>query len=122
MYTVKKENPRIPFYGLPGTGLNSGVVLMNLTRLRALPGGSFTGTVRSIWDEYKGKLVYADQDFINVLGRHSPYLIQPLPCEWNFIAWQCKRLNIEGSNVVWTKSCPAASLDGIALLHGAGDM
>ena len=109
VYSIKKENPRIPFYGLPGTGLNSGVMLMNLTRLRALPGGGFTGTVRSIWDEYKGNLPFPDQDIINMVGAQSPYLIQPLPCEWNFIIWQCR-----------TKSCPAASLDGIALLHVAG--
>ena len=122
VYNVQKENPRIPYYGLPGTGLNTGVILMNLTRLRALPGGSFTGAVRSIWDQYKGNLPFPDQDIINVVGEQSPYLIQPLPCEWNFIIWQCRRLPIEGSKLVWTKSCPAASLDGIAVLHGAGGM
>ena len=122
VYNVQKNNPRIPYYGLPGTGLNTGVILMNLTRLRALPGGSFTGAVRSIWDQYKGNLPFPDQDIINVVGEQSPYLIQPLPCEWNFIIWQCRRLPIEGSKLVWTKSCPAASLDGIAVLHGAGGM
>ena len=122
VYNIQKNNPRIPYYGLPGTGLNTGVILMNLTRLRALPGGSFTGAVRSIWDQYKGNLPFPDQDIINVVGEQSPYLIQPLPCEWNFIIWQCRRLPIEGSKLVWTKSCPAASLDGIAVLHGAGGM
>ena len=120
MYNVQKNNPRIPYYGLPGVGLNSGVFLMNLTRLRALPGGGFTGAVRAIWDQYKGNLVFGDQDVINMVAEQSPYLIQPLPCEWNFIIWQCRRLPIKGSNHVWTKSCPTASLDGIALLHGAG--
>ena len=115
------QNPRIPYYGLPGTGLNAGVILMNLTRLRALPGGSFTGAVRSIWDKYGDQnLFYADQDIINMVGEQSPYLIQPLPCEWNFIFWQCRRLPIKGSKLVWTKSCPTASQHGIGLLHGAG--
>ena len=36
----------IPHFGPPGVGLNAGVILMNLTRMRDMSGGGFTGTVR----------------------------------------------------------------------------
>ena len=80
VYSIKKKNPRIPFYGLPGTGLNGGVILMNLTRLRALPGGGFTGTVRSIWDEYKGNLPFPDQESLTwwARSRHISSNLSPV--------------------------------------------
>ena len=126
-YSFKKSNNRHLYYGLPQNGLNSGVVLMNLTRLRALPGGGFTGTIRAIWDEHKESVPYGDQDILNILGWQSPYLFQPLPCEWNFLPiFQCWRLPVTvdehqhpTSNVFWRKSCPPADQEGIALLHGA---
>ena len=46
----------VDHYGPPGIGLNAGVILMNLTRMRLMSGGGFTGTVR--------------QDY---LGRHSAW-------------------------------------------------
>ena len=110
-YRMKKENQRIPFYGLPQVGLNGGVALMNLTRLRALSGGGFIGAVRSIWNEYKGNLQFAEQDILNLVGVQAPYLLQPLPCEWNFMIFQCS---------IYT--CPAARQDGFGLIHGAGDV
>ena len=36
----------IPYFGPPGVGLNGGVTLMNLTRMRQMSGGGFTGSVR----------------------------------------------------------------------------
>ena len=36
----------VEHYGPPGVGLNAGVILMNLTRMRLMSGGGFTGTVR----------------------------------------------------------------------------
>ena len=38
----------LPYYGPPGVGLNAGVIMMNLTRMRHMPGGGFTGSVRSV--------------------------------------------------------------------------
>ena len=37
----------IPYFGPPGVGLNAGVMLMNLTRMRNMAGGGFTGSIRS---------------------------------------------------------------------------
>jgi len=77
----------IPYYGLPGLGLNAGVALMNLTRLRELPGGGFTEISRYIWEKYREKLTLADQDVLNLVGAQAPWLFQPLPCEWNYHTW-----------------------------------
>jgi len=120
-YSVVKAKP-LPYYGPPGSGLNGGVALMNLTRLRALPGGGFTEAVRYIWERHKGNLPLADQDILNVVGGQSPYLLQPLPCEWNYHTWQCRPDRTERGRVARMRSggnlCPAAHQHGIALLHG----
>ena len=61
----------LPYYGPPGVGLNAGVIttmriskyvialkncvqviMMNLTRMRHMPGGGFTGSVRSYFYSY----------------------------------------------------------------------
>lgn len=36
----------VPYFGPPGVGLNGGVMLMNLTRMRGMSGGGFAGAVR----------------------------------------------------------------------------
>ena len=38
----------LPYYGPPGVGLNAGVIMMNLTRMRRMAGGGFIGSVRSV--------------------------------------------------------------------------
>jgi len=120
-YSTTKAHP-LPYYGPPGSGLNGGVALMNLTRLRALPGGGFTEAVRYIWERHKGNLPLADQDILNVVGGQTPYLLQPLPCEWNYHTWQCRPDRTERGRVARMRPggnlCPSARKHGIALLHG----
>ena len=36
----------LPSFGPPGVGLNAGVIMMNLTRMRGMAGGGFTGAIR----------------------------------------------------------------------------
>ena len=43
VYSVVEE---LPSFGPPGVGLNAGVILMNITRMRGLSGGGLTGSVR----------------------------------------------------------------------------
>ena len=38
----------LPYFGPPGVGLNAGVIMMNLTRMRRMAGGGFIGSVRSV--------------------------------------------------------------------------
>ena len=36
----------VPSYGPPGVGLNPGVIMMNITRMRLMSGAGFTGTIK----------------------------------------------------------------------------
>ena len=44
--TIYSRVEYIPYFGPPGVGLNAGVMLMNLTRMRQMSGGGFSGSVR----------------------------------------------------------------------------
>ena len=46
----------LPYFGPPGVGLNAGVIMMNLTRMRRMAGGGFIGSVRS--EQSQKKSVY----------------------------------------------------------------
>jgi len=51
------------------SGVNSGVMLMNLTRMRAF---SWTNYVVPIYKEYKLKITWGDQDIINIIFHFHP--------------------------------------------------
>ncbi len=63
---------RHPYYGL--TGLNSGVMLMNLTRMRAF---DWTNKIVPLYREYKTKITWGDQDLINILFHFHPGMYDP---------------------------------------------
>lgn len=51
------------------TGVNSGVMLMNLTRLRA---STWTKDLADFYREYKLKIPWGDQDLINIYFHYHP--------------------------------------------------
>ncbi|RXG56063.1 Glucoside xylosyltransferase 1 [Armadillidium vulgare] len=53
-----------PVYGK--SGLNAGVWMMNLTRIRSIPGG-WTNTILKIASHYERKLKHFDQDIANII-------------------------------------------------------
>ena len=59
---------------------------------------------------------------MNVVGGQSPFLLQPLPCEWNYHTWQCRPDRTERSPISRMRPgvnlCPGARSGGVALLHG----
>ena len=55
---------KFPTYGT--SGLNAGVLLMNLTRIRCFEGG-WTENILDIVEKYDGSLSLADQDILNIL-------------------------------------------------------
>ena len=67
-------------------------------------------------------LSLADQDLLNILGSQSPWLIQPLPCEWHYHTWSCSTEIYESRFISRMKyrmnQCPNAAKRGISLLHG----
>lgn len=58
---------RHPFYG--EMGLNSGVMLMDLRKLREL---DFTQEIIEIYREYKLNIVWGDQDLLNIYFNKHP--------------------------------------------------
>ncbi|XP_019738627.1 glucoside xylosyltransferase 1 isoform X2 [Hippocampus comes] len=117
------EEPRIawysrfarhPFYGR--TGINSGVMLMNLTRMRSMFFKNDMTSVGLRWEEllmpllqkYKLNITWGDQDLLNIIFHYNPELLLEFPCQWNYRPDHC----IYGSN------CASAEDNGIYILHG----
>ncbi|MED6245042.1 Glucoside xylosyltransferase 1 [Ataeniobius toweri] len=117
------EEPRIawysrfarhPFYGR--TGINSGVMLMNMTRMRSTFFKNDMTPVGLRWEEllmpllqkYKLNITWGDQDLLNIIFHHNPEFLLEFPCKWNYRPDHC----IYGSN------CASAEEDGIYILHG----
>ncbi|XP_066972456.1 glucoside xylosyltransferase 2-like [Macrobrachium rosenbergii] len=98
---------RIPSFGF--SGLNAGVLLLNLTRLRRFPGG-WVPTIRRTVGKYKNSLQYADQDILNIIfsGTRAP-LAYEVGCEWNYRLKVCS---------LDRNRCPNAAAKGVAVLHG----
>ncbi|XP_058414466.1 glucoside xylosyltransferase 1 isoform X1 [Diceros bicornis minor] len=117
------EEPRIgwynrfarhPYYGK--TGVNSGVMLMNMTRMRRKYFKNDMTTVRLRWGDilmpllkkYKLNITWGDQDLLNIIFFHNPESLFVFPCHWNYRPDHC----IYGSN------CQEAEEEGIFILHG----
>ncbi|KAM5173446.1 glucoside xylosyltransferase 1 isoform 2-T2 [Callospermophilus lateralis] len=117
------EEPRIgwynrfarhPYYGK--TGVNSGVMLMNMTRMRRKYFKNDMTTVHLKWGDilmpllkkYKLNITWGDQDLLNIMFFHNPESLFVFPCQWNYRPDHC----IYGSN------CQEAEDEGIFILHG----
>ena len=62
-----KIHSRVPLYG--NNGLNAGVMLLNLTRMREF---KFTDKIITYYPEYKDKLMLGDQCLINIFFHFNP--------------------------------------------------
>jgi UDP-xylose:glucoside alpha-1,3-xylosyltransferase len=100
-YYPEKVNQTFPFYG--EFGLNSGVKLMNLTRMRKL---KYEEKLQEIFWQYRPKITYYDQDIMNIYFHDNPDQLFELPCEYNFRTDFC----------LTKLACPAK--DGLKLIHG----
>ncbi|XP_032833424.2 glucoside xylosyltransferase 1-like [Petromyzon marinus] len=105
---------RHPYYG--ATGINSGVMLFNLTRVRAATYKNDMSPVQLQWEEmllplykkYKLNITWGDQDLLNIIFHHNPEMLHVFPCEWNYRPDHC----MYGSN------CRSADTHGVFVLHG----
>ncbi|XP_051886219.1 glucoside xylosyltransferase 1 isoform X1 [Pristis pectinata] len=117
------EEPRIgwynrfarhPYYGK--TGINSGVMMMNMTRIRKKYFKNDMTTARLKWEDlllplfkkYKLNITWGDQDLLNIVFYYNPESLFIFPCQWNYRPDHC----MYGSN------CKAAEDEGIFVLHG----
>ncbi|CAL4152259.1 unnamed protein product [Meganyctiphanes norvegica] len=92
-----------PYYGR--LGVNSGVMLMNLTRLRAF---SWEEYVVPIYKEYKLQITWGDQDIINIIFHYHPDKLYIFGCEYNLRPDHCMYMSV----------CKNAEKTGIFVVHG----
>lgn len=105
---------RHPFYGV--TGVNSGVMLMNLTRIRStlfknsmIPSGlSWEDLLHPLYQKYKNHITWGDQDLLNIIFHYNLECLYIFPCQWNYRPDHC----MYGSN------CKGAEEEGVSILHG----
>ncbi|XP_041743339.1 glucoside xylosyltransferase 2-like isoform X2 [Coregonus clupeaformis] len=105
---------RHPFYGV--TGVNSGVMLMNLTRIRStlfknsmIPSGlSWEDLLHPLYQKYKNHITWGDQDLLNIIFHYNSECLYNFPCQWNYRPDHC----MYGSN------CKGAEEEGVSILHG----
>ncbi|KAM9759477.1 glucoside xylosyltransferase 2 [Menidia menidia] len=105
---------RHPYYGV--TGVNSGVMLMNLTRIRStlfknsmIPGGlSWEDLLHPLYQKYKNHITWGDQDLLNIIFHYNPECLFVFACQWNYRPDHC----MYGSN------CKGAEEEGVSILHG----
>ncbi|KAK8722692.1 hypothetical protein OTU49_012171, partial [Cherax quadricarinatus] len=92
-----------PYYGR--LGVNSGVMLMNLTRLRKFGWEEY---VVPIYKHYKQAITWGDQDIINIIFHYHPDKLYVYGCEYNLRPDHCMYMSV----------CKAAEKRGIFVLHG----
>lgn len=93
-----------PFYGK--LGVNSGVMLMNLTRMREF---KWTDYLVPIHKEYKLKITWGDQDIINIIFHFHPEKLYIYPCQYNYRPDHCMYMSV----------CTKAETEGALVLHGS---
>lgn len=93
-----------PYYGK--LGVNSGVMLMNLTRMREF---RWTDYVIPIHKEYKLKITWGDQDIINIIFHYHPEKLYVYSCRYNYRPDHCMYMSV----------CAEAEREGALVLHGS---
>ncbi|CAG7822334.1 unnamed protein product [Allacma fusca] len=99
-----------PFYG--PRGLNSGVLLMNLTRMREV---DFVNEMPMLFRGYGRELNHGEQDLLNIYFHFHPQFFYLLPCNYNYghQLCECDKNGASGSC-----ACKTAERSGISILHG----
>ncbi|XP_073974185.1 glucoside xylosyltransferase 1 shams isoform X1 [Rhodnius prolixus] len=95
---------RHPYYGK--LGVNSGVMLMNLTRMRDFGWEKY---LVPILKEYKLKMTWGDQDIINIIFHYHPECLYIYDCSYNYRSDHC----------MYSSVCKAAHAQGVKVLHGS---
>ncbi|XP_074030303.1 glucoside xylosyltransferase 1 [Leptinotarsa decemlineata] len=93
-----------PYYGK--LGVNSGVMLMNLTRMRAFRWKEY---VVPIYKKYKLKITWGDQDIINIIFHYHPDKLYVYSCRFNYRPDHC----------MYSSVCKPAETQGVAVIHGS---
>ncbi|TGZ66899.1 hypothetical protein CRM22_005113 [Opisthorchis felineus] len=102
---VGPENAEIP---IPKNGVNSGVVLMHLSRMRRAKWSQlFEWAVREFLFHY-GLLSVGEQSALKILIQKRPELYYRIPCEWNLQLWsEATQISCP---VIWTDRLPEEAI------------
>lgn len=92
-----------PFYG--ELGVNSGVMLMHLERMRS---SRWEKKMIAYQQEYDKKIVWGDQDLINIYFHYFPEKLLLYSCQWNYRPDHC----------MYNQNCHSAVDEGVSILHG----
>jgi UDP-xylose:glucoside alpha-1,3-xylosyltransferase len=87
-------------------GVNSGVMMMNLTRMREF---RWTQRMWPIYKQYQHDLTWGDQDIINIVFAGNPDKLFVFDCAWNYRPDHCMYMSV----------CKRAKLDGAFIVHGS---
>ncbi|KAM3956547.1 glucoside xylosyltransferase 1 shams [Aphomia sociella] len=110
---LEDDNPNVswyprfakhPFYGK--YGINSGVMLMNLTRMRTFGWVDYVTPIMLKWKLY---IPWGDQDIINIIFHYHERAVFVLSCRYNYRSDQC----------MYGDACLDATSRGVFLLHGS---
>ncbi|XP_039249590.2 glucoside xylosyltransferase 1-like isoform X1 [Styela clava] len=107
------------------TQVNSGVFLMNLTRMRerrfntdpSISGDTFSWNqdlLLPLYHKYKAEM-NGDQNLINILFHYNPDLLHYLPCKFNYHHKFCFKNDRPG------RSCLSAETEGAFVIHGSAN-
>ncbi|CAG2162718.1 unnamed protein product [Oppiella nova] len=86
-------------------GINSGVMLMNLTRMRDF---HWTDYLEPYLSQYRLSIVWGDQDIINIIFHYNTDKLYLFGCHWNYRPDHC----------IYTRVCKEAEREGVHILHG----
>lgn len=94
---------RHPYYG--SLGINSGVMLMNLTRIRQF---QWLEHIDRYYQTYRYNITWGDQDLLNILFHFYPEMLYVFSCSWNYRPDHC----------MYMSNCAAAEREGVSVVHG----
>jgi len=94
---------RHPYYG--ALGVNSGVMLMNLTRMRRI---QWNDDIYPIFKQYRYDITWGDQDILNIFFHFHPEMLYVFPCDWNYRPDHC----------MYGNNCQTALMNGVSVVHG----
>lgn len=110
--TAEHEEPQAGWYNrfalhpyVPPYGINSGVMLMNLTRIR---NSDWLKDIIPYYKQYRYKITWGDQDLLNIYFHHYPEKLYQFSCAWNYRPDHC----------MYMSTCKDAEEQGVSVLHG----
>jgi len=99
-YARFARHPYVPPYGV-----NSGVMLMNLSRMRDV---GWSGHMVEYFAKYRYDITWGDQDLINIFFHFQPERLYQYSCAWNYRPDHC----------MYMSNCKAAEQEGVSVVHG----